>query len=212
MGLQGVVSPAKLQANATAPLVFIAQALGGGGAAKTMALALALSVIASTGVSIVILARMLYGMASHRVFPAILGNVSTRFATPAIASIVIGMILIAVTWVYLLASSVANAFTALISISGVLYASFYLLTALSAIVYYRRRIFSNAWDAVLIGILPLAATGFLVWIVVKSIQNAPQSQRWSLIGVVAAGVLVMLAARFILRSQFFRIKRESAAR
>jgi amino acid transporter len=212
MGLQGVVSPAKLKANATAPLVFIAQALGGGSAAKAMALALALSVIASTGVSIVILARMLYGMASHRVLPAILGNVSTRFATPAVASIVIGMILIAVTWVYLLASSVANAFTALISISGVLYASFYLLTATSAIVYYRRRIFSNAWDAVLIGILPLAATGFLVWIVVKSVQNAPLSQRWSLIGVVAAGVLVMLAARFILRSPFFRIRRESATR
>jgi amino acid transporter len=206
------VSPAKLAGHATAPLVYIAQALGGGSAAKTMALALALSVIASTGVSIVILARMLYGMASHRVLPAILGNVNTRFATPAIASIVIGVILIAVTWVYLLASSVANAFTALIDVSGVLYASFYLLTATSAIVYYRRRIFSNVWDAVLIGILPLAATGFLVWIVVKSVQNAPQSQRWSLIGVVAAGLVVMLAARFILRSPFFRLKLESAAR
>ena len=112
-------------------------------------------------------------MASHRVLPAILGNVSTRFATPAIASIVIGLILIAVTWVYLLASSIATAFIALIDVSGMLYASFYLLTALSAVVYYRRRIFSNAWDAVLVGILPVAATGFLVWIVVKSVQNAP---------------------------------------
>ena len=107
-------------------------------------------------------------MASHRVLPAILGHVNSRFATPAVASIVVGVILIAVTWVYLLSSSIANAFTALIDVSGVLYASFYLLTALSAIVYYRRRIFSNAWDAVLIGILPLAAAGFLVWIVSKS--------------------------------------------
>src|SRR3984893_16531339 len=212
VGLQGVVSPAKLQANSSSVLVYIAQALGGGGWAKVMALALALSVIASTGVSIVILARMLYGMASHRVLPAILGQVNTRFATPAIASIVIGVILIAVTWVYLLSSSIATAFTSLIDVSGVLYASFYLLTALSAIVYYRRRIFSNAWDAILIGILPLAATGFLVWIVVKSVQKAPQSQRWSLIGVVAAGLILMLAARFILRSQFFHVRRESAAR
>ena len=168
MGLQGVVSPAKLQANSSSALVYIAQALGGGGWAKVMALALALSVIASTGVGIVILARMLYGMASHRVLPPVLGHVSPRFATPAIASIVIGVILIAVTWVYLLSSSLANAFTSLIDVSGVLYASFYLLTALSAVVYYRRRIFSNAWDAVLIGILPVAAAGFLVWIVVKS--------------------------------------------
>jgi len=91
VGLQGVVSSAKLQANSSSVLVYIAQALGGGGWAKVMALALALSVIASTGVSIVILARMIYGMASHRVLPAILGNVNTRFATPAIASIVVGV-------------------------------------------------------------------------------------------------------------------------
>jgi amino acid transporter len=212
VGLQGVVSPAKLQANSSSVLVYIAQALGGGGWAKVMALALALSVIASTGVSIVILARMTYGMASHRVLPAILGQVNTRFATPAIASTVVGVILIAVTWVYLLSSSIANAFIALISVSGVLYASFYLLTALSAIVYYRRRVFSNAWDAVLVGILPLAAAGFLVWIVAKSWQHAPASQRWSLIGIVAAGMILMLVARFVLRSQFFHIQRESAAR
>ena len=212
IGLQGVVSPAKLQANSSSVLVYIAQALGGGGWAKVMAFALALSVIASTGVSIVILARMIYGMASHRVLPAILGNVSTRFATPAIASIVIGLILIAVTWAYLLSSSIATAFIALIDVSGILYASFYLLTALSAVVYYRRRIFSNAWDAVLVGILPVAAAGFLVWIVVRSVQNAPASQRWSLIGIVAVGVILMLAARFVLRSPFFHIRRESAAR
>jgi amino acid transporter len=212
IGLQGVVSPAKLQANSSSVLVYIADALGGAGWAKVMAFALALSVIASTGVSIVILARMIYGMASRRVLPAILGNVSTRFATPAVASIVIGVILIAVTWAYLLSNSIANAFTAVISVSGVLYASFYLLTALSAVAYYRRRIFSNVWDAVLVGIMPVAAAGFLVWIVVRSVQNQPASQRWSLLGIVALGVILMLAARFILRSPFFHIRRESAAR
>jgi len=210
LGLQGVVSPAKLQANAASALVYIANALGGGSAAKIMALALALSVIASTGVTIVIVARQLYGMASHRVLPAILADVNYRFATPAVASIVVGVVLIAITWVYLLSSSVATAFTALISVSGILYASFYLLTGLAAIAYYWRRVFSNAWDAVVIGILPLAAAGFLTWIVVKSVQNAPASQRWALIGIVAVGLLMMLIARFVFQSQFFHAERESA--
>src|SRR5580693_3630935 len=212
VGLQGVVSPAKLQANSSSVLVYIAQALGGGAAAKVMALALALSVIASTGVSIVILARMIYGMASHRVLPSILGNVSPKYATPAVASVVVGVILVAVTWIYLLSGSIANAFTQLIDVTGILYASFYILTAFSAIVYYRRRIFSNAWDAVLVGIIPLDADGLLVWIVVQSWQNAPGSQRWSLFGIVMAGVALMLVARYILRSPFFRIPRESAPR
>jgi amino acid transporter len=146
------------------------------------------------------------------VLPPILGNVSPRFATPAIASVVVGVLLIAVTWVYLLSGSIANAFTQLIDVTGVLYASFYVLTAFSAIVYYRRRIFSNAWDAVLVGILPLVSAGFLVWIVFRSWASAPASQRWSLFGIVGAGVVLMLVARFVLRSSFFQIPRESAAR
>ncbi len=64
----------------------------------------------------------------------------------------------------------------------------------------------------LVGILPLASAGFLVWIVIRSWENAPASQRWSLFGIVGAGVILMLVARFILRSSFFQIPRESAAR
>ena len=210
MGLQGVVSPARLQANSASALVYVAQALGGSGWAKVMALALALGVIATTLTGIVILARIIYGMASRQVLPPVLANVNRRFATPAVASIVVGVIFVAIVWVYLLSSSVANVFTQLIDLTGLLYAGFYILTALSAIVYYRRRIFSHAWDAVLVGILPLAAAGFLVWIVVKSLLAAPASQIWTLVGVLGAGVALMFVARFVLRSSFFQITRESA--
>jgi hypothetical protein len=113
--------------------------------------------------------------------------------------------------VYLLSSSVANVFTDLINVTGVLYASFYSLTALSAIVYYRRRVLSDAFDAVVIGILPFAAAGFLAWIMVRTLQTAPAAQMWTLGGVGAAGVLLMLIARFVMRSSFFQIPRKSAA-
>jgi amino acid transporter len=210
VGLQGVVSPAKLQANASSALVYVAQALGGGGWAKVMALAIALSVAASTGTGIVVLARIIYGMASHRVLPPVLGAVNRRFSTPAVASIVIGLILIAATWAYLLSTSVANVFLDVINVTGLMYAGFYTLTALAAIVYHRRRVLGNVWDALMVGILPLAAAGFLVWVVVKSLQGEPWSQRWSVIGIVAAGIILMFVARFVLRSPFFQIPRESA--
>src|SRR5271165_2014523 len=212
MGLAGVVSPARLQANSSSALVYVAQALGGGGWAKVMALSLALSVIASTGTAIVIIARMVYGMASHRVLPPVLGNINRRFSTPVVASVVIGLILIAATWVYLLSTSVANVFTSVIDITGLLYAAFYVLTAFSAVVYYRRRVFSNVWDALLVGILPIAAAGFLIWIIYKSLQAAPASQIWSVVGIVAVGVILLLVARFVLRSPFFRIPLESASK
>jgi amino acid transporter len=212
MGLAGVVSPSKLQANGSDPLVYVAQVLGGGGWSKVMALSLALSVIGSTGTAIVIIARMAYGMATHRVLPPALGLVNRRFSTPVIASLVIGIILIAATWVYLLSTSVANVFTDVIDITGLLYACFYVLTAISAMVYYRRRILSNIWDGILVGILPLGAAVFLVWIVEKSLGTAPWSQRWSVIGIVAAGVIMMLIARFVLQAPFFKIARETAPR
>jgi amino acid transporter len=212
VAFQGVVSPAKLQANASSALVYIAQILGGGGWAKVMAFALALSVIASTLTGIVIISRIAYGMASHRVLPPILGQVSRRYATPAIGTTIIGVILIAATWAYLLSSSIANVFSTVVSVTGLLFATFYALTALAAIAYYRRRIFSNAWDALLVGILPLGSAVFLSWVVVKSLQSAPASQRWSLIGILAAGLVLMLVARFVLRSAFFKLPRESAPR
>jgi len=209
VGLQGVVSPAKLQANSTSALVYVAEALGGGGWAKVMAFALALSVIATTGVGIVLGARVIYGMANHRVLPPFLGNVNSRFSTPVAASLVVGLTLLGLTWAYLLSTSLANAFNDAIAITALLYAAFYILTALAAITYYWRRIFSNVMDAVNLGVLPLAAAGFLGWIMVKSLQAAPSAQIWSLAAIIGVGIVLMLAARVILRPQFFHLRRET---
>jgi amino acid transporter len=209
VGLQGVVRPAKLQANSTSALVYVAQALGGGGWAKVMALALALSVIATTGTGIVLTARIVYGMASYRTLPEFLANVSRRFATPVAASVLVGLLILGLSWVYLLTTSVQNAFNDVVAVAGLLFAVFYVLTALATIVYYRRRVLTSAWDALVLGILPLLAAGFLVWVLVRSIQAAPAAWNWSLIGVVAAGLVLMVIARFGLRSAFFQIPRES---
>jgi amino acid transporter len=209
VGLQGVVSPAKLQAHSASALVYVAQALGGSGWAKVMAVSIALSVIATTGTGIVLTSRIVYGMASYRALPGLFSGVSRRFRTPVAASLVVGLLLVALTWVYFLATKVQNAFTDVIDVTGLLFAVFYILTALACIVYYRRRVISGPWDALVLGILPLAAAGFLGWMFVKSVQSAPMTQRWSVIGAVALGVILMLSARFISHSSFFKIRMES---
>jgi amino acid transporter len=211
VGLQGAVSAGKLRANSTSALVYIAGSLGGAGWAKVMALALALSVIATTGTGIVLTARIIYGMASYRALPEFLANVSRRFSTPVAASVVTGLLIVGLAWVYLLATSVQNGFNDVVAVTGLLFAIFYILTALATLVYYRRRLLTSVWDALTLGILPVGAAGFLAWIVVRSLQGAPATQVWSLIGVVVAGLVLMLVARFVLRSSFFRIRREQDA-
>ncbi len=209
VGLQGVISPKALANNSSAAPVYIAGVLGGSSGAKTMALAIALSVVATTGTGIVLTARIIYGMASYRALPQFLSNVSRRFATPVAASVIVGLLLIAITAIYLLTTSVQNAFDDVISVTGLLFSIFYILTALAMIVYYRRRVFRSVWDTIVLGILPLGAAAFLGWVLTKSIIAAPSTQKWSLIGIIALGVVLMLSARFIQRSPFFQISRES---
>jgi amino acid transporter len=207
-GLQGVLSADKLQNSAT-PLVDIGTVLGGATWGKLMALSVALSGIATTGTGIVIGARIIYGMASYRVLPEFLANVPRRFMTPAAASLLIGFLLVALSWIYLLATSVQQAFGYILDLTGILFAFFYVLTAIATIVYYRRRILSGAVEAITLGVLPLAAAAFLVWMAVEAITKKDLAERWTLLGIVVFGFLLMLVARFVLKSPFFSIRRES---
>jgi amino acid transporter len=209
VGLQGVVSPARLQAHSAAVLVFTTQAFAGPGWGKVMAAAVALSVIATTGVGIALTARIMFGMASWQALPPFLANVSRRFATPVAASVLTAVLLLGLFWTYSLATSLANVFGDLLSISSWLTLGFYILTALAMTIFYRRQIFTSARHILTVGVLPLASSAFLAWVVVRSFQLATSAQRWSLTAVLAVGVVLMLLARFVWRSPFFRVARES---
>ena len=210
VGLQGIASGAKMNANSDSILVYVGRTLSGhafGG--QVLALALALGVIAATGVGIVLSARIAYGIASYRALPSSLANVSARFKTPVVATVVASVILLAMGWAYLLSTSVQNTFSYVLNNTGILYATFYCITALSAMVYYRRRVFGSVTDFLTLGLLPLAAIVFLAWVAIKSIQGANAAQNMTLLGFLVVGIILMFWARFGLKSPFFQIRRES---
>jgi hypothetical protein len=66
-------------------------------------------------------------------------------------------------------------------------------------------VFTGAGDAVLPGLLLLAAVGSLGWVFVTSVPAAAAPQVWSLIGCRAAGPLFMLVARFVSRPAFCQV-------
>jgi L-asparagine transporter-like permease len=125
------------------------------------------------------------------------------------ATVVASLILLVLGWVYLLTTSVQNTFSYVLDNTGILYATSYCVTALAAVVSYRRRVMSNWRDMLTIGILPIAAVGFLAYIAVKSILSAPAAQNYSLLGFVVVGLILIFVARFGWKSEFFRIRRES---
>ena len=62
--------------------MYTTQSFAGPGWGKVMAAAIALSVIATTGVGIALTARIMFGMASWQALPSFLASLSRRFATP----------------------------------------------------------------------------------------------------------------------------------
>jgi len=208
VGLQGMVKPAQLQAHAASALVYTAQAIGGPVGGRVMALAIALSVTAATGTGIVLTARIVYGMAGRKVLPVTLGNIWPRFRTPGPASILVGFLIIAIMWAYMLTASITNVFSNVVAVAGLLFTIFYVMTAITTIVYYRRDVFRSFRTFITTGLLPFGAAVFLGWVFVKSLFQAPSGQLWSVAGVVATGVVMTFVARFVFRSSFFSIHRE----
>jgi amino acid transporter len=150
-------------------------------------------------------------MASYRALPPWLADVSVRFKTPAKASYLTAVLTAVIVAVYLLASSVQSAFDAIINVSGQLFGVFYILTALATMVYvyYRRRIFAGPGRFLGLFLFSAGAAVFLAWVQYQAMRGAPAPQNWSLAGVLAAGIALMVYARLGLRSPFFRIPRES---
>ncbi len=80
-----------------------------------------------------------------------------------------------------------NAFYNVIDITGLMFAIFYILTALATVVYCRRRVFGGMMDFITLGLLPLGAAVFHSWMFEDTVRSVPWAQRWSLIGVIGLG-------------------------
>jgi amino acid transporter len=208
VGLQGVVSSKGLQAHASTAMIYAAQAIGGGVWAKVMALAIALSVTGATGTGIVIVARLVYGMSGRGVLPGALADVSRRWRTPILASVIAGVAIIAAIAVDLLYAGSDNIFSDVVGVSGLLFSIFYVMTGLAMMVYYRSRIFSSVMDFITIGLLPAASIVLLGWVFAKTITQVPPGEVYTVYSVIGSGIIVMILMRLLGRPAFFHLKLE----
>jgi amino acid transporter len=212
VGLQGVVSAKALQAHVNTAMIFAAQAIGGGFWGKVMALAIALSVIGATGTGIVITARLVYGMSVRDVLPRSLSNVSPRWRTPVLASVIAGAAMIAAIVVDLLFAGLANIFSDVVGVSGLLFTIFYVMTGLAMMVYYRRRIMASVMDFITLGLLPAGSIVLLGWVFEKTIVQVPRGEVYVIIIVLGTGIVVMLLERWLRNPAFFHVQREKYTR
>jgi amino acid transporter len=212
VGLQGVVSPKALQAHVSTAMIYAAQAIGGGAWGKVMALAIALSVVGATGTGIVITARLVYGMSSRDVLPRSLSNVSPRWRTPVLASVLAGAAIIAAIVVDLKFAGLSNIFSDVVGVSGLLFTIFYVMTGLAMMVYYRSRITASVIDFLTLGLLPTASIVLLGWVFAKTIMQVPPGEVYTIYSVVGSGIALMILVRLLRNPAFFHVQREKYTR
>lgn len=207
---QGVGSGAQLQAHSANALAWVGQRLAGTAGDRILSFAVMISVLATTQVAIIGTARVAYSMARDRVLPRRLGVISERYRTPALATLLLGGTMIVLGVIDVFATSVASAMAVIINSSGVLYSIFYAVTGLAAAWYYRRLIGQSVKNAIMLGLLPLAGAGLLIWVTVKGSQALTHAERYSLLGVAVAGVIMMIVAARVYRAPIFKAEVETA--
>jgi amino acid transporter len=209
---QAAVSPAELQSHGDA-LAYIGQVISGTALAKYMVLAVALSTIGATLASLIATTRVMFAMGADGVLPKGFARTSERYRTPWVATLVVAIVATIIVWVYALSSSsVVTAFQALVSISGLLYGVYYIGTGVSTLFYFRRIAVTSAGYFVRLLLIPLAASAFLTYILIKSV---PGLGGWgsevlvSFYVMMGIGVLIMIYVRLRANPAFFGLKRET---
>lgn len=211
--LQGAVHTKDLEANGSNALSYIAQVVSGSALAKYMILAVVLSAVGSTLASLVSGVRVTFAMGADGVLPRAFGITGRKFKTPVLATIVIGVIAAIGVWLYTFgSSSVQTSFTTVVSVDGLLFALYYALTGIATAVYHRRLAISSAWNFVLVAAFPLAAAGFLAYIMFRSVPGLGGWSGRDLVSMyvmLGIGAVIMLYVRFAGGSEYFSMPRET---
>jgi amino acid transporter len=209
VSFQGVVPLAELQAHSESALTYIAGQLVPAPWDKFMALAIALSVLGTTQAFLIDTSRIAFAMGRDHLIPKRFGALSRKYRTPVFSTLLFGGVTIVILWGYIFSSSVAESFTTVLSAVGGFFAIFYAATAIATTVYYRTLITRSVKDALLIGVFPLASATVLIWILIQTFTDFSGAARWTFAVVILAGIAMMTVARFVYRSSFFSLRRDT---
>ena len=152
--------------NASDVLSVLGTAVFGGGAfgsvlSHLLILMVLSSAAASTQTTILPTARTTLSMATYKALPASFAKMHPRHLTPTVSTLVMGGISI-VLYAFTNFLSGGNVISDCVTSCGIFIATYYGLTGIACVWYYRRNLTSSARNLWMQGILPLAG-GLILW-------------------------------------------------
>jgi amino acid transporter len=205
----------------TALFGVVADDVLGTGLSWIVVLAILTSALASTQTTILPASRTSLSMARQGAYPEALGRVHSRFLTPHVSTIVIGVI--AAVWYGVLNTTSQNfLFDSLTSLS-LMIAFYYALTGFACAIYYRRELTKSVKNFLFIGVGPVVGSLILSYLFVRAVDEYSQTgQSYSGsevfgvaapvvlgLGLLLLGVVLMLLWRASGHDDFFGRRRET---
>jgi amino acid transporter len=190
---------------------------------KILIIAVLTSAAASTQTTILPTARTSLSMARAGAMPESLGHVHSRFLTPHVSTILMGVL--SIVWYVGLTIVSENILFDSIAALGLMIAFYYGLTGFACTIYYRRELLRSVKSFFLIGVGPtlggliLAAVFFKSCYDLSKPENSESGDSWFGLGpplVIGVGFLVLGVVLMLIwrlnNPQFFKRRPEVAAR
>ncbi len=189
---------------------------------KIVIIAVLSSAAASCQTTILPTARTALSMARAKAIPTKLGEVDTRYLTPAFATWIMGIL--SIVWYVGLTLVSQNILFDAIAALGLWIAFYYGLTAFACTIYYRKQVLTSWKNFVFLGVAPVLGGLMLTAIFVKSCidlskpSNSESGDSWLGLGppfviglsFMVLGGILMLIWRAQGHPEFFKRKREVA--
>src|SRR5215472_1283277 len=206
LAFQGMAPNHVMQAHAANILAFVGQLIGGGFWKQVMIVAVLGGTLASLQAAIVSSSRISFAMGRDRVFPRWFGAVSDRHGTPWNATILLGLLNVVFLWGSTLIGTIGKALNDIVSTLGLMAAIFYLLTASTAVWYYRRTILASTGNFILGGILPGLGAAFMAFVIIyilaKGLLNGVEIAFG--FGLALFGLVLSVISKSAGKSSFYR--------
>jgi amino acid transporter len=223
--VQMVLTPKELQDNASTTLTAFADKMVGNQWGSLAILAFLSSTIATLQTTLLPSARTAYSMARDGMLGRIWSTIDPRWDTPAIGTIVMGVISALLALGSLaLGSSLGAVVTAGVTSIGLLVAFYYGLVGISCAVYYRNALTSNVKGLIFAGVVPVVSAlvlfllaGYLIyqdWTSTNTFAFSATNGKFNVlvpVAILLAGVPALIYQVLVRHPSYMGLPSESAS-
>lgn len=181
-----------IQNNSGDVLSILGQRIWPGVGGKLLILAVMLSTIATLETTLIQVTRSLFAMAREHTLPRFLGQIHSRWHTPAAATAVVAIVSLTLFVVSNFVGSVGTVLSDAISAIGLQIAIYYGLAGIAAAVACRRELLHSPSNFLLMGAFPVLGALFMFWIFGESIPNLGLVVDVIGLGAMALGIIPLI--------------------